>query len=275
MAKFKAACVQLNSGNDVAGNLRAAAEGVREAVAQGADFVALPEYVACLDGSGRAMRDNSHPEEDHPALAAFTALARDAGVWLLVGSLTIKLEDEHMANRSYLLAADGAIVARYDKIHMFDVTLPSGQVIRESGAYRPGEQAVVAPTPWGVLGMSVCYDLRFPQLYRALAKAGAVLITIPSSFQRETGRDHWHTLVRSRAIENACYVLAPAMCGDHPGRRTTYGHSLIVDPWGRIVLELGEMPAVGVAELDTDEVKRVRGLLPSLEHDRPFLLSQS
>jgi predicted amidohydrolase len=272
MAKFKAACVQLNAGNDLDANLRAAAAGVREAVAQGANFVSLPEYAAFLDGSGRAMRENSYPEENHPALPAFQALARETGAWLLIGSLTVKVEAERMANRSYLIGADGAVAARYDKIHMFDVTLPSGQVIRESNAYSPGERAVLAQTPFGAIGMTVCYDLRFPHLYRTLAKAGAVILTIPSSFQRETGKDHWHTLIRTRAIENACYVLAPAMCGDHPGRRTTYGHSLIVDPWGRIVLELGETPSVGVAEIDTDEVKRIRALLPSLDHDRPFAL---
>ncbi len=272
MATFKAACVQLNSGNDLSANVRAAADGVRKAVAQGASLVTLPEYAAFLDGSGRAMRENAHAEESHPALPVFTTLARETKAWLLVGSLTVKLNGDSMANRSYLISAEGNIVARYDKIHMFDVTLPSGQVIRESSAYRPGERAVVAQTPFGALGMTVCYDLRFPQLYRGLAQAGAVMLTIPSSFQRETGKDHWHTLIRARAIENTCYVLAPAMCGNHPGKRMTYGHSLIVDPWGRIVLELGEEPAVGVAEIDTDEVKRVRGLLPSLEHDRPFEL---
>ena len=272
MPTFKAACVQLNSGNDSSANMRAAADAVREAVAQGAALVTLPEYAAFLDGSGRAMRENSYPEESHPALSMFASVACETRAWLLVGSLTVKVEAERMANRSYLISAEGNVVARYDKIHMFDVTLPSGQVIRESSAYRPGEQACVARTPLGAIGMTVCYDLRFPHLYRALAKAGAVMLTIPSSFQRETGKDHWHTLIRARAIENACYVLAPAMCGDHPGKRMTYGHSLIVDPWGRILLDLGEEPAVGVAEIDTDEVKRVRGLLPSLEHDRPFEL---
>ena len=175
-----------------------------------------------------------------------------------------------MANRSYLLSSDGSVVARYDKIHMFDVTLPSGKVIRESSAYRPGEHAVVAATPWGPLGMTVCYDLRFPHLYRALARAGAMFLAVPSSFQRETGVAHWHALLRSRAIENLSYVFAPAMCGDHPGNRMTYGHSLIIDPWGKIVAELGSEPGVIVAAIDPDEVTRIRGMLPSLEHDREF-----
>jgi predicted amidohydrolase len=270
MAAFKAACVQLNSGNDMAANLGAAAAGVRAAARQGAQFIMLPEYAALLDGSGRVMRENSYPEAGHPALPAFQALARETRAWLLVGSLTIKIDDERMVNRSYLLSADGGIAAHYDKIHMFDVTLPSGKVIRESSAYRPGDRAVIAATPWGPLGMTVCYDLRFPHLYRALAQAGAIFLAVPSSFQRETGVVHWHTLVRARAIENLSYVFAPAMCGDHPGGRMTYGHSLIIDPWGKILAELGDEPGVAIAEINTDEVARVRGMLPALEHDRQF-----
>ena len=283
MATFKAACVQLNSGNDMTANLRAAGSGVRAAAEQGAQLVMLPEYAVLLDGSGRVMRENSYPEDQHPALPAFEALARETRTWLLVGSITVKIDGvarlpdgtdresgASMVNRSYLFASDGTIAARYDKIHMFDVTLPSGKVIRESSAYRSGARAVVAQTPWGRLGMTVCYDLRFPHLYRALAKAGALFLAVPSSFQRETGVAHWHTLLRARAIENLSYVFAPAMCGDHPGKRSTYGHSLIVDPWGKIVAELGAEPGVAIADIDADEVMRVRGMLPSLEHDRGF-----
>ena len=269
MTTFKAACVQLNSGNDMAANLRAAGSGVRAAAEQGAQLIMLPEYAVLLDGSGRVMRDNSYPEDQHPALPAFQALARETHAWLLPGSITIKIDDR-MANRSYLLSPDGTVVARYDKIHMFDATLPSGKVIRESSAYRPGGQAVVADLPWGPLGMTVCYDLRFPQLYRALAKAGAIFMAVPSSFQRETGVAHWHTLLRARAIENLSYVFAPAMCGDHPGNRSTYGHSLIVDPWGKIVVELGTEPGVAIADIDAAEVARVRGMLPALGNDRDF-----
>jgi predicted amidohydrolase len=190
---------------------------------------------------------------------------------LLVGSLTLKLEGEDMlVNRSFLLNADGAVVAHYDKIHMFDVTLPSGKTIRESSAYRPGARGVLAATPWGTLGMSICYDLRFPQLYRALARAGAIFLAVPSSFQRETGTAHWHALLRARAIENLSYVFAPAMCGEHPGNRTTYGHSLIIDPWGKVVAELGDEPGCIIAEIDPAEVARARGMLPSLTHDRDF-----
>jgi predicted amidohydrolase len=275
MVSFKAACVQLNSGSDMSANLNAACAATREAAGRGAQLIMLPEYAALLDGSGRVMRDNSYSEAGHPALSSFQTLAAETKAWLLVGSLTLKIDGERMANRSYLLAADGAVVARYDKIHMFDATLPSGKVIRESGAYRPGEHSVIAATPWGNLGMTVCYDLRFPHLYRALAQAEAIFLAVPSSFQRETGVAHWHTLLRSRAIENLSYVFAPAMCGEHPGNRATYGHSLIVDPWGKILAELGDEPGIAIAEIDPGEVARVRGMLPSLEHDRAFGLPRA
>ena len=270
MTAFKAACVQLNSGNDLAANLRVAETAIRSAAASGAQLIMLPEYAAMMDGSGRVMRENSPAEDGHPALDRFRVLARETKAWLLVGSLTIKVDDERMVNRSYLLSATGEIAARYDKIHMFDCTLPSGKVIRESSAYRPGEAAVIAPTPWGPLGMTICYDLRFPQLYRALAQAGALFLAVPSSFQRETGVAHWHALLRARAIENLSYVFAPAMCGEHPGNRTTYGHSLIIDPWGKILAELGDEPGIALADIDVERVAKVRGMLPSIEHDRPF-----
>jgi len=270
MTAFKAACVQLNSGNDLAANLRVAETAIRSAAASGAQLIMLPEYAAMMDGSGRVMRENSPAEDGHPALDRFRVLARETKAWLLVGSLTIKVDDERMVNRSYLLSVTGEIAARYDKIHMFDCTLPSGKVIRESSAYRPGEAAVIAPTPWGPLGMTICYDLRFPQLYRALAQAGALFLAVPSSFQRETGVAHWHALLRARAIENLSYVFAPAMCGEHPGNRTTYGHSLIIDPWGKILAELGDEPGIALADIDVGRVAKVRGMLPSIEHDRPF-----
>ena len=270
MTAFKAACVQLNSGNDLAANLRVAETAIRSAAASGAQLIMLPEYAAMMDGSGRVMRENSPAEDGHPALDRFRVIARETKAWLLVGSLTIKVDDERMVNRSYLLSVTGEIAARYDKIHMFDCTLPSGKVIRESSAYRPGEAAVIAPTPWGPLGMTICYDLRFPQLYRALAQAGALFLAVPSSFQRETGVAHWHALLRARAIENLSYVFAPAMCGEHPGNRTTYGHSLIIDPWGKILAELGDEPGIALADIDVERVAKVRGMLPSIEHDRPF-----
>ena len=271
MAGFKAACVQLNAGNVLAVNLRAIESSVREAAAHGAQLVTLPEYAALLDGSGRVMRENSLAEDVHPALATCRARARATGVWLLAGSVTIRIDDSSMANRSFLFGPDGAVVARYDKIHMFDVTLPSGKVIRESSAYRPGDRAVMAQTPWGLMGMTVCYDLRFPQLFRALARAGALFLTVPASFQRETGVAHWHSLLRARAIENLAYVVAPAMCGEHPSGRSTYGHSLIIDPWGKIIAELGTEPGICYADINPDEVLRVRTMLPALTHDTDFI----
>jgi deaminated glutathione amidase len=262
----------MQTGNDLAHNLESVKAMAREAAHNGAQFVLTPEYTLMMDGSGRVMRERALPADGGSALADLQALARDLSVWLLAGSLTLRTGGDRIANRSYLLAADGSVVASYDKIHMFDATLPDGKVIRESSAYCPGERAVTAETPWGMLGMSVCYDVRFPQLYRALAKAGALYLTIPSSFQRATGKVHWHTLVQARAIENACFVFAPAMCGEHPGNRTTYGHSLVIDPWGEILADGGDTPGIVYADIDPARVARVRGMLPCLEHDREFVV---
>jgi predicted amidohydrolase len=209
-------------------------------------------------------------EEHEPALAAFRGLARETGAWLLVGSLAIRLGPETLANRSFLLDDAGRIVARYDKIHMFDVDLPGGESYRESALYRPGARAVVADTPWGRLGMTVCYDLRFPYLYRTLAHAGAVMLTIPAAFTKFTGQAHWHVLLRARAIETGCFVVAPAQCGSFSGGRESYGHSLIVAPWGEVLADGGEAPGFVVAELDLDRVARARRMVPSLRHDRSF-----
>lgn len=243
---------------------------MREAASAEAKFVFSPEYVLMMDGSGRVMREKALDANGEPAVGALTALSRELGVWHLVGSLTLNSDDGRLFNRSVLISAQGDIVATYDKIHMFDATLPSGTVIRESSAYRPGERAVIAATPWGRLGLTVCYDLRFPHLYRTLAQSGAVMLAIPSSFQRETGKAHWHTLLRARAIENASFVIAAAMCGDHPGKRMTYGHSLVIDPWGEVLADGGESPGVVYADLELSRVEPVRSMLPSLGHDRPF-----
>lgn len=264
------ACLQMNSGNEFAANLTAFSAMAREAAASGAKFILSPEYFLMMDGSGRVMREAALDERGEPALSALTALVRELNVWLLAGSVTLNSGDGRMCNRSVLISAEGRVVATYDKIHMFDVTLPDGKVIRESSAYRPGEHAVLAETPWGRLGMTVCYDLRFPGLFRALAQAGAQIITVPSSFQRQTGKAHWHTLLRARAIENECFIVAPAMCGDHPGNRQSYGHTLVVDPWGEIVAEGDESPQIVYAEIEPSRVAKVRGMIPSLEHDRPY-----
>jgi len=243
---------------------------VKEAAANGANLVLTPEYCLMMDGSGRVMRDTALPADGGATLTELQALAHELQIWLLVGSLTLKTDEERIVNRSFLIAADGTVVATYDKIHMFDVTLPDGKVIRESSSYRPGERAVIASTPWGKLGMTVCYDLRFPQLYRALAQQGAEFIAVPSSFQRQTGKAHWHTLLKARAIENAAYLFAPAMCGEHAGNRQTYGHALIVDPWGEVLADGGEEPGIVYAEIDPARVAKIRGMMPSLTHDRPY-----
>jgi len=271
-AAFRIACLQINSGSDYQANLATVSAMAREAAGAGAQFILTPEYALMMDGSGRVMRERAFAADGAPALGELQALARELKVWFLAGSLTLRTADGRLANRSFLLSDAGKVVAHYDKIHMFDATLPDGRVIRESSAYRPGERAVLAETPWGRLGMTVCYDLRFPGLFRALAQAGAQFITVPSSFQRQTGKAHWHALLRARAIENECFVFAPAMCGDHDGNRQSYGHTLVVDPWGEIIAEGGEAPQIVHAEIDPARVAKVRGMIPSLEHDRPYRL---
>ncbi len=267
---FRAACLQMNSGSDLAVNVVQFKQMVTEAAGNGAQFVLSPEYCLMMDGSGRVMREGGLPADGGTVLTELRQLAAQLKIWLLAGSLTLKTDEERIVNRSYLISAEGTIAATYDKIHMFDVTLPDGKVIRESSAYRPGEQAVIAPTPWGKLGMTICYDVRFPHLYRALAQQGAEFLSVPSSFQRQTGKVHWHTLLKSRAIENAAYVLAPAMCGDHPGNRQTYGHALIVDPWGEVLADAGEEPGIIYADIDPARVAKIRGMMPSLQHDRLY-----
>lgn len=267
---FRAACLQLNSGSDLQANLETVCRMVTEAAGCGASLVLTPEYSLMMDGSGRVMREGALEADGGAVLQELQALALRNRIWLLIGSLTLKTGEERIVNRSFLISADGTVAATYDKIHMFDVTLPDGKVIRESSSYRPGERAVVAQTPWGRLGMTVCYDVRFPHLYRALAQQGAEFLSVPSSFQHQTGKAHWHTLLKARAIENAAYVLAPAMCGEHPGNRQTYGHALIVDPWGEVLADAGEEPGIVYADIDPAKVAKIRSMMPSLQHDRPY-----
>jgi predicted amidohydrolase len=268
--RFTVACVQTNSAREFEPNILAVSALVRQARDAGASFVLLPENVGMVEPISRLLKEKALPEETHPALAAFRDLAHETGVWLLIGSLAIKAPDGRVANRSLLIDAQGAVVARYDKIHMFDVDLGSGESYRESATIAPGATAVVAETPWGPLGMSVCYDLRFPQLYRQLAQQGAAFLSIPAAFTRTTGRAHWHILQRARAIENGAFVFAPAQTGTHAEGRQTYGHSLIVDPWGTILADAGEELGVILAEIDPDQVMEARKRVPSLRHDRPF-----
>ena len=267
---FTAACIQLASDIEPEANVAAAAEAFRRAREGGADFVLTPETTDMMEMKRRDAFAKAKGEGEHPGLAQLSGLAGELGCWLLIGSLVIRLSDERLANRSFLIDPAGRIAARYDKIHMFDVEVPDGQSYRESKAYRAGESAVLADLPWGRLGLSVCYDLRFPQLYRTLAQAGADFLTVPSAFTRLTGRAHWHVLLRARAIETGCFVLAPAQCGETSQGRQTYGHSLIVAPWGEVLAEAGEAPGVIFAEIDPARVAEARRMIPALGHDRPF-----
>ena len=267
---FTAACIQLASDIEPEANVAAGAEAIRRAREGGADFVLTPETTDMMEMKRRDAFAKAKGEGEHPGLAQLSGLAGELGCWLLIGSLVIRLSDERLANRSFLIDPAGRIAARYDKIHMFDVEVPDGQSYRESKAYRAGESAVLADLPWGRLGLSVCYDLRFPQLYRTLAQAGADFLTVPSAFTRLTGRAHWHVLLRARAIETGCFVLAPAQCGETSQGRQTYGHSLIVAPWGEVLAEAGEAPGVIFAEIDPARVAEARRMIPALGHDRPF-----
>ena len=270
MTAFKAACVQLRSSDDTQENIRTAAALIREAKAAGAQFIATPENTTLMAPDGGAKIEKSFTQESDPALPAFRALAEELGIWLLIGSLAIKVSDTKTANRSFLIDPRGTIAAQYDKIHLFDVDLPSGEKYRESNTVAGGHRAMLAETPWGGIGMTICYDLRFPQLYRALAKAGAVMLTVPSAFTETTGKAHWHTLLGARAIENAAFVIAPAQGGLHANGRRTYGHSLIIAPWGEVLAEAGTDPGVIVADIDMQQVADARARVPSLAHDRTY-----
>jgi len=257
---FKAAMIQMRSGLAPAANIEAA----------GADYVQTPEMTNILAARREQLFAAIVEEQSDAALAALRELARQLGIYIHVGSLAIRISSERAANRGFLIDRTGEIAARYDKIHMFDVDLGNGESYRESNNYRAGEAGVLADLPWGRLGVTICYDLRFPALYRALAEAGATMLAIPSAFTQKTGEAHWHVLNRARAIENGCYVFAAAQGGKHENGRETFGHSLIVDPWGRVLAEGGSEPGVVMAEIDPAEVAKARGRIPSLEHGRRF-----
>lgn len=272
---FTAACVQTNSTNEIAPNVETVSALIREAAGQGADLVLLPEVVSLMETRSKIIFARAQMEADDPALKAFQVLADALGIWLHTGSLPIKLSDTKIANRSYVIDPSGTVTATYDKIHMFDVDLPGGESYRESKNYQPGDRAVVADLPWGTLGLSVCYDLRFPALYRTLAQAGASFLCVPAAFTKVTGEAHWHVLLRARAIETGCFVLAAAQTGNHDNGRQTYGHSLIVDPWGAVLADGGQEVGIIMAEIDPARVIEARGRVPSLNHDRSFALSSS
>ncbi len=277
---LRAGLIQLNSSDDPVANLPRTQGLVAEAVAQGAQFVATPEVTNVLSTSRSHQKTVLQHEAQDQTLAALRKQAADLNIWLLIGSLGLLTNDAdgRFANRSFLIDPQGNIKARYDKIHMFDVQVTESETYRESDGYRPGETAVLAETPFGSIGMSICYDMRFPYLYRQLAKAGATILTAPAAFSPVTGAAHWHSLLRARAIENGCFVIAPAQTGAHSisrGKpRSTYGHSLVVDPWGEVLLDAGEEEGAYLVDMDLEMVGDARKRVPSLDHDRPFQLDR-
>ncbi|APE45150.1 amidohydrolase [Sulfitobacter alexandrii] len=273
---MKGAILQLNVSDDPEANLGETLAMFHEAVGAGAEFVFTPEVTNCVSTSREHQQDVLQHEQDDITLDALRKGASASGVWLLIGSLGLKTgeADGRFANRSFLIDPEGGVVARYDKIHMFDVQINETETYRESAGYRPGTQAVVADTSFGRVGMSVCYDVRFPLLYNALAKAGAGIITVPAAFSPVTGAAHWHALLRARAIETGCFVIAPAQTGTHRSAahrtRDCFGHSLVVSPWGEVILDAGEAPGVYNFLLDMDDIAKARGKVPSLANARDF-----
>ena len=267
--KFNIACIQNCASNDLDATIEDAADLTREANGAGAELICLPEFFSFLNLDENGLDVAPFPESEHPTLSTFLGLSRELGAWILLGSIAVLDESGKKRNRSILLNPEGQVAARYDKIHMFDVNLPNGEIYRESDVFVPGNEAVTADLPWCTLGLTVCYDLRFPHLYRSLAHAGAGVLSVPAAFTRTTGRAHWHVMLRSRAIEAGAYVVAPCQYGDH-GRAKTYGHSLIIDPWGRILEDAGEERGYIISELDMNEVDKARQMIPALEHDRDY-----
>jgi len=272
MVNFTVSLVQLNSQDDISVNVTAVEKHIRESAAGGANLACLPENTFFMQAPGNGVQ----PDQTE-GVSLCRILAQELKLWILIGSLKVHIPDmpEKSYNRSVLIDDDGQITAQYDKIHLFDVILKNGETYNESARIEPGKQAVLTHTPWGKLGMTVCYDVRFPRLYRTLAKYGADFITVPSAFTYTTGTAHWHTLLRARAIENGCYIFAPAQCGVHPGNRRTYGHSLMVDPWGKIISEASEdKTGITIVSIDTDKIKEARSMIPSLQHDRKFAVHE-
>ncbi len=268
---FKVGLVQMRSGLDPQANLAAAVDAIEQAKRAGADYVLTPEMTNIIARREHLLATIVDEELD-PTLAALREAARQRSIYVHIGSLAVKASPDKAANRSFLIGRTGEVIARYDKIHMFDVDLANRESYRESRTYRPGDLAVVADLPWGRLGVTVCYDLRFPALYRALAEAGVLFFSIPSAFTVQTGEAHWHVLLRARAIENGCFVFAAAQGGTHESGRETYGHSLVVDPWGQILTEGGTEPDVILADIDPAQVAAARARIPSLHHGRRFEL---
>lgn len=269
---MKTALIQFTAGEDPTANLTIVRSMVQDAAKAGARFVLTPEVSNVLSSSRRYQAQVLQQQADDPFLSTMQSEAKALGIWLLVGSLALKTGDAdgRFANRSFLISPDGVIQARYDKIHMFDVEIDETETYRESAAYRPGTQAVLADTPFGKIGMTICYDMRFPHLFRRLAKAGATIITAPAAFSPVTGKAHWESLLRARAIENGVFILAPAQCGQNGPKRATHGHSLVISPWGEVLADGGDAPGITMVDLDLADVGRSRRRVPSLDHDREF-----
>jgi predicted amidohydrolase len=267
---FTAAMVQMRTGLLPEPSLEQGIRLIRQAASQGADYVLTPEVSNMMQANRKALFEHLSKEEDDRSLKAYRALASELKIYLHIGSLALRASPERAVNRSFLIGPDGIVIASYDKIHMFDIDLPDGESYRESANYQPGETAVIADLPWGRIGLTICYDLRFPALYRALAESGASFLAVPSAFTRKTGEAHWHTLLRARAIENGCFVFAAAQAGMHENKRETYGHSLIVAPWGEILAEGDSEPGVFMAQIDPAKVDTARRAVPSLQHGRRF-----
>ena len=263
-------CIQTCTGLDPSTNIAETLDMVLSAAAEGAQFIATPEMTNVIDMDRKRLLTKVHRQDADPAVSAFARTARQTGTYLLAGSFALVGQDGRLVNRSLLFAPDGSILAHYDKMHMFDVDLPGGERYRESTAYTAGEHAVIVPTRLARIGMTICYDLRFPALYRVLAQAGAEIITIPSAFTRPTGQAHWQVLLQARAIETGCFIVAPAQTGDHESGRKTYGHSLVVSPWGDVIADSGLEPGIMTARIDLDEVADARRRIPALHHDRHF-----
>jgi len=268
MSAFSVACLQVNATDDMSANIATALRLSSEAADAGADLILMPENVAMMTWGASNIRAQARAEEAHPALAAFRDFARTRQVWLHCGTLAVPSPAGKVFNRTYVIAPDGAIAARYDKLHMFDVDLGNGESYAESRTFEPGSEAVAVDLPWGRLGLSVCYDLRFPYLYRALAEAGCDFLTVPAAFTQVTGHAHWHILLRARAIETGCFVFAPAQTGTHARGRQTYSHALIVAPWGEVLADGGEDVGYILADIDPVAVDAARGKVPSLAHGR-------
>lgn len=267
------ACLQTRPMPDFASALEEAIPLANAAVQAGAKFLFLPEYCGGLKSEGAALMPPSAPETRHPVLAAMREFAAENRVWILLGSIAVDDAKGKILNRGYVIDDQGEICSRYDKIHMFDIQVSEAEVYRESAVVSPGNRAVVVDTPFGWIGYSICYDLRFPQLYRDLAQAGAEIICVPAAFVKKTGEAHWHVLNRARAIENGAFVISPCAIGPVPGGGEAYGHSLVVDPWGEVIADGGEKPGMVRAVVDLEKVGEARGRIPSLSHDRPFISS--